>query len=157
MKRAWILLAVACGHHDEPPKLDPSQRAVVRPVPPGPYTVTYNCEHSNEPFGKGGDINHQMIDLGAKTRVTTAYAYTDAPIAPPPPAVANLSPALVAMASDAVDRVLAGGPYTAELPPSEGTVCILTIAKGAQNLLVIDKADTKQKDAVSDLVRVFRP
>lgn len=157
MKRALLLLAFACRSHEAAPKPDPMQRAVARPVPPGPYTVSYDCDHSNAPFGKGGDVDHQTLDLGAKTRTTLAYNYTDAPIAPPPPVVANASTALVAMVSDNVDRVLAGGPYKAELPPSEGTACVLTIAKGAQKLLVIDKAATKEKDAVSDLVHVFRP
>ena len=158
MKCALLVVVVfACRSHDAAPKLDPSQRAVVRPVPPGPYTVSYDCEHSNAPFGKGGDVNHQSIDLGAKTRTTTAYAYTDAPVAPPPPVVANLSPTLAMMVGDTVERVLAGGPYQAELPPSEGTVCVLTIAKGTQKLLVIEKADTTQRDAVSELVHVFRP
>ena len=53
--------------------------------------------------------------------------------------------------------MLAGGPYKAELPPSEGTLCQLAITKDGKNLLLIDKADTKEKDAVSDLVHVFRP
>lgn len=157
MTRWLLLLAVACHSHDDAPKLDPAQRAVVRPVPPGPYTVTYDCDHSNAPFGKGGEVNHQTLDLGAKTRTTLAYNYTDQPLAPPPPVVANASPALVAMLGDTVDRVLAGGPYKAELPPSEGTACVLTIAKGPQKLLVIEKAGAKEPDAVSELVHAFRP
>ena len=162
MTRALLLLALgACSKHADappPPKpIDPSLRAVVRPVPPGPYSVSYDCDHSNAPFGTGGDVNHQTLDLGAKTRTTLAYQYTDEPVAPPPPVVGNVSATLVAMTADAVDRVLAGGPYKAELPPSEGTACVLTIAKGPQKLLVIEKADAKQPDAVSELVHVFRP
>ena len=72
MKRALLLLAFACRSNEAPPKVDPLLRAVVRPVPPGPYAVTYSCEHSNAPFGKGGDINVQTIDLDTRSRTTVA-------------------------------------------------------------------------------------
>ena len=61
------------------------------------------------------------------------------------------------MISDNVDRVLAGGPYRAELPPPGAAGCTLIIEKGDRKLLAIEKADTKEPDAVSELVHAFRP
>jgi hypothetical protein len=121
----------------------PAPQAVAKAIPPGPYKVSYDCD--------GAQVDHQTLDLGAKTRTTLVYTAADQPIAPPAPVVSKASDALVAMASDATARVLAGGPYPA------GTGCTLTIASGAQKLLVIDKADTTRKDAVAELVHIFKP
>jgi hypothetical protein len=155
--RALLLLAFACRSHDAPPKPSPPPpdqlaRAVVRPVPPGPYRVTYGCSQPTA-SGKIGAGSAEMLDLGAMTRTTLP----DGPQTLDAPAVANVSPSLVAMISDNVDRVLAGGPYRAELPAPGAVGCTLTIEKGEQKLLVIEKSDTKEHDAVSELVHAFRP
>ena len=150
----WLLLlAFACRSHEAappPPKADPMMRAVARPVPPGPYKVTYACQQASA-SGKASATS-DVLDLGAMTRTTTVGPETlDAP------PVANVSPTLVAMITDNVNRVLAGGPYRAELPPPGAAQCTLIIQKGDQILLTIEKADTKEHDAVSELVHVFRP
>jgi hypothetical protein len=151
--RWLLLLAFACRSHDAappPPKADPLMRAVVRPVPPGPYQVSYVCTQPSA-SGKASGTSDRL-DLGAMTRTTSSGDETlDAP------AVANVSPALVAMIADNVNRVLAGGPYRAELPAAGAPGCMLTIEKGEQKLLTIEKADTKERDAVSELVHAFRP
>lgn len=154
MKRWLLLLAFACRSHDAapppPPKADPMLRTVVKPVPPGPYKVTYVCQQANASGKTSG--TSETLDLGAMTRSTSIEPETlDAP------AVANVSPALVAMISDNVGRVLAGGPYRAELAPPGAPACTLVIEKGPEKLLTIEKADTKERDAVSELVHVFRP
>jgi hypothetical protein len=132
MKRWWVLALLACS------------KPQAQVAPHGPYKVSYDCD--------GPQVDHQTLDLGAKTRTTLSYAAADQPIAPPPPVVGNAPDALVTMANDAVTRVLAGGPY-----PSESTGCTLTIASGDQKLLVIDKATAQRKDAASELVHIFRP
>lgn len=153
MKRYLLLLALACRSHDAappPPKADPLMRAVVRPVPPGPYKISYVCQ---QPSASGkASRTADTLDLGAMTRTTSRGPETlDAP------AVANVSPALVAMISDNVSRVLAGGPYRAEPPAAGAAECTLTIASGDHALLTIEKAATTEHDAVSELVHVFRP
>ena len=113
---------------------DPLLRSVARPVPPGPYRVVYDC----------GPANHQVIDLGAKTRTTSGT---------PAPVVSNLSDAMSSMIADTVTRVLAGGPYRAEPGP-----CSLSIETGGRGaVFTIEKSAHQEKDAVSDLVRVFVP
>ena len=159
MKRWLLLLALSCRSHDPaptPPPPDPLARAVVRPVPPGPYSVDYVCRQTNAPgtYGAGTTVT---LDLGAMTRATYVFGDSNAPASVEAPAVANVSPALVAMVSDNVNRVLAGGPYRAEPPAPGATGCTVVIAKGDHKLLVIEKADTKEHDAVSELVHAFRP
>jgi len=163
MRAALVLVLLAACHDDAPAPPPQPPPPPPKVVPAGPYKVSYECSHSNEPFGKGGQVSNQTLDLGAKTRTTLAYTYDGdpagpTPFVPPPPAVSQLSDPLVAMMNDAVIKVLSGGPYTPELPPSEGTPCLLTItnASGAQ-LFRIEKADHAQKDAVSELVRAFAP
>jgi len=153
VKRWLLLLAVACRSHEAAPpqpQADPMMRAVVHPVPPGPYKVSYACRQPSA-SGKSSDTS-ETLDLGAMTRTTSTGPETlDAP------PVANVSPTLVAMISDNVNRVLAGGPYRAELPAAGAAGCTLLIAKGDQKLLEIEKASTNEKDAVSELVHLFRP
>jgi hypothetical protein len=135
-----LVLAAACGK-DAPappsasaPSADPLLRSVARPVPPGPYRVVYDC----------GATNRQEIDLGAKTRTTSGT---------PAPVVSNLSEAMTSMIGDTVTRVLAGGPYRAEPGP-----CTLSIETTAHaRAFTIEKSAHQEKDAVSDLVRVFVP
>lgn len=115
---------------------DPLLRSVARPVPPGPYRVVYDC----------GPANHQVIDLGAKTRTTSGT---------PAPVVSNLSDAMSSMIADTVTRVLAGGPYRAEPGPCSLSIEIETGGRGA--VFTIEKSAHQEKDAVSDLVRVFVP
>lgn len=129
----------ACGKDapaPPPPAPDPLLRSVARPVPPGPYRLTYAC----------GPVERDEIDLAARTRSTLANGS-------PAPAIANLSPALAAMIADTTARVLAGGPYRAE--PGR---CTLTIATTTGTpVFTIEKAGHAEHDAVSDLVRVFVP
>lgn len=135
-----LVLAAACGK-DAPapppaPPPDPLLRTVHRPVPPGPYRVTYDC----------GPTDRQTLDLRAKTRSTIASGS-------PAPVLANVSEPLIAMTADTVTRVLAGGPYRAE--PGPCTLVIET-ADGAP-VFTIEKSAHAEKDAVSDLVRAFAP
>jgi hypothetical protein len=85
-------------------------------------------------------------DLRAKTRSTIANGS-------PAPVVGQVSDAMAGMIGDTVTRALAGGPYRAEPGP-----CTLSIetADGAP-VFSIAKSGHQEKDAVSDLVRVFVP
>ena len=134
-----LVLAAACGKDapaPPPAPADPLLRAVPRPVPPGPYRVTYDC----------GATDRQTIDLRAKTRSTIANGS-------PAPALANISEPLIAMVGDSVTKVLAGGPYRAE--PGACTLVIET-ADGAP-VFRIEKAGHAEHDAVSELQRAFAP
>jgi hypothetical protein len=111
-------------------------RSVAQPVPAGPYRVIYDC----------GATDHQEIDLGAKIRTTVGNGS-------PAPVVGQLSDAMAAMIGDTVTHVLAGGPYRAEPGP-----CTLSIdTTGHVRVFSIEKSAHHEKDAVSDLVRVFVP
>jgi len=137
-----LVLAAACGKDapapppPAPPPADPLLRTVPHPVPAGPYRVSYDC----------GPGSQQRIDLQAKTRTTVAGGS-------PEPVVGPLSEPMAAMVGDTVSRVLAGGPYRAE--PGPCTLAIET-ADGAA-VFTIEKSAHAEKDAVSDLVRVFVP
>jgi hypothetical protein len=147
MRAVLVLVLAACGRDAPAPPAgarvgsavqaqpaDPSLRSVARPVPAGPYRVIYDC----------GPGNHQEIDLGAKTRTTSGT---------PAPVVSNLSDAMSSMIADTVTRVLAGGPYRAE--PGPCSLAIETAGRAA--VFTIEKSAHQEKDAVSDLVRVFVP
>lgn len=141
-----LVLAAACGK-DAPtpppapatapaPPADPLLRRVAQPVPAGPYRIIYDC----------GATDHQEIDLGAKTRTTVGNGS-------PAPVVGQLSDAMASMIGDTITHVLAGGPYRAE--PGPCTLAIETATHAP--VFKIEKSAHKEKDAVSDLVRVFVP
>lgn len=157
---------------DAPPvavDADPRMTAVPQPVAPGPYAVAYDCMHSNMPFGKGGWYRNQSADLAnnewALLEVTDPGDddQPPKPNAPPPPVpeptITPVSVPVSAKLGGAIDRVLAGGPYRAEYPVPEGTPCTLTIRTTGDNaatVFAIEKADTAEHDAVSDLIVLFR-
>ncbi len=132
------MLAAACGKDAPapPPAADPLLRTVQRPVPPGPYRVTYDC----------GETDRQTIDLAAKTRSTIGNGS-------PAPVIGRLPDAMAALVNDSVTAVLAGGPYRAE--PGRCTLSIETTA--GTPVFSIEKSAHHEKDAVSGLVRVFAP
>ena len=140
MRCALVLaLFAACGR-DEParvaPPSDPLMQSVQRPLPAGPYRVTYDC----------GATDRQTIDLDAKTRTTIGNGS-------PAPVVGQISETMAQMLGDTVAHVLAGGPYRAEPGP-----CTLRIeTKSGAPVFSIEKSAHHEKDAVSDLVRVFVP
>ncbi len=130
-----LVLVAACGNDaPAPPPADPLLRSVPKPVPPGPYRVTYTCPG-----------NQQRIDLGAQTRSTIANGSPEAAVGP-------ISGTMVAMVTDAVTKVLAGGPYRAEPGP-----CTLSIETAGGPVFTIEKSGHAEQDAVSGLVRAFVP
>jgi hypothetical protein len=142
---------------------DPRSVLVLKPIAPGPYVVSYDCTHSNMPFGPGGWSRSQSIDLAAHTwtslEVTTTGKEDDVPPdrrpAPPQPTVSKASASVVMLISAAVDKVLRGGPYLGEYPVPEGVPCVLAIRAGPTIVFQIEKAATAERDAVSELVNLF--
>lgn len=147
--RALLVLALtaACGKDAPPPApaappappAGPLLSTVAQPVPAGPYIVTYSC----------GAIFRDQIDLETKTRTTVDNEHSMAPV------VSNVSEAMIAMVGDSVSHVLAGGPYRAE--PGRCALRIDAKSGGGVAVFSIEKSAHQEKDAVSDLVRVFVP
>ena len=147
---ALIVLLAACDKGARPPKA----------VPPGPYTVRYDCFHSNEPFAKGSQYRNQSFDLGARTYTRHYYELTgeeEEPPKLPDPETRPLAGDRVTAINAAVEKVLRGGPYNPEYPVPEGTPCTLIISAGPKELFKIEKADAEEPDAVSELVRTLVP
>jgi hypothetical protein len=72
-----------------------------------------------------------------------------------PPVVTDVDAARVAVIDAAVAKVLAGGHFEPEYPVPEGTPCKLVISANHTQVFAIDKAYTKQADAVSALVQAL--
>jgi hypothetical protein len=134
-----------------------------KPITPGPYTVRYDCFHSDQPFGKGSQYRNQSFDLGARTYTRQFYELSGedpgpepAP-PPPPPETKPLAADRVTAINAAVEKTLRGGPYKPEYPVPEGTPCTLVILAGDKELYKIEKAAADEPDAVSELVRTLVP
>ena len=152
MRLAFVLLVLVagCDKGAKPGK----------PITAGPYTVRYDCFHSNEPFGKGSQYRNQSFDLGARTYTRHYYELTGEESEKPqlpPPETRPLAGDRVTAINAAVEKVLRGGPYKPEYPVPEGTPCTLLISAGPQELFKIEKADADEPDAVSELVRTLVP
>jgi hypothetical protein len=148
-----LLLAVGCDKGER-------SKTQLKAIPPGPYTVRYDCFHSNEPFGKGSQTRNQAFDLGARTYTRHFYEQVEVSneVRPlPPPETQPLSGDRVTAINAAVEKVLRGGPYKPEYPVPEGAPCHLVISSGPKELFKIDKAYTKEPDAVSELVGTLVP
>lgn len=132
-----------------------------KPIPPGPYTVRYDCFHSDQPFGKGSQYRNQAFDLGARTYTRQFYELSGEPedesLPVPSPETHALAADRVTAINAAVEKVLRGGPYKPEYPVPEGTPCTLTIQAAGKELIKIEKAAADEPDAVSDLVRTLVP
>ena len=116
----------------------------------GPYVVRYDCitEQSNGTRAS----ESQTLDLGTHTRTTRREGTLGEPVAQHAPDM------IVQMASDAVARVLAGSGYQPEPAAPGAPTCTLSImAADKTQVFEIEKSDVKQKDAVTELVHVFRP
>jgi hypothetical protein len=156
--------------------IDRDHVAVPAAVPHGPYIVDYNCFHSDMPWGKGSQTYNLSFDLGRKQISSLSYndpghgetavpahvepGQGEPPLgqaAPPPkPTIAALAPARVAEIGGAVDKLLHGGPYREEYPPSEGTACTLKVrVDGAEPFFTLEKASTSEHDAASALVQAL--
>jgi hypothetical protein len=147
---ALIVLVAACDRGEKP----------IKPVPPGPYTVRYDCFHSNQPFSKGSQYRNQSFDLGARTYTRQFYELTGEESTQPelpPPETRPLAGDRVTSINAAVEKVLRGGPYKPEYPVPEGTPCTLLISAGPKELFKIEKAEADEPDAVSELVRTLVP
>jgi hypothetical protein len=156
MRYACLLVVAACTKATPPPK----------PLPQGPYVVSYNCFHSDEPFGKGSQYRNLSIDLGALTVTTQNYEVTGTeldrppqpgvdPRKPPAPTVAKLEASAAGRLRPLVEAVLRGGPYKEELPVPEGAPCTLAITAGGRQVFTIEKAYTNEPDAVTALVKAL--
>jgi hypothetical protein len=153
----WIVLVIGCDAGAPPPR---TQKA----VPAGPYVVHYDCFHSDQPFGTGSQYRNVAYDLGAKKVTLVAWETKGNDMAAPPPAeapppptpvVSELGAAHVARMEEAVGKVLRGGPYKPEYPVPEGTPCTLRIEAAGTEVFKLEKADTTEKDAASELVLSF--
>jgi len=151
-----LVLVAACDRGEKPS----------RPIPPGPYTVRYDCFHSDQPFGSGSQYRNQAFDLGARTYTRQFYELSGEEPAPnqpepsqtpPPPETRPLAAERVLAINAAVEKVLRGGPYKQELPVPEGTPCTLVITAGPKEVFKIEKAAADEPDAVSELVRTLVP
>jgi hypothetical protein len=157
---AALLIVLAAAACDRGKKATPPPK----PIAPGPYTVRYDCFHSDQPFGNGSQYRNQSFDLGARTYTRQFYELTgdepppDKPEPPPPPPETKpLAAERVAAINAAVEKVLRGGPYKPEYPVPEGTPCTLVILSGDRELYKIEKAAADEPDAVSELVRTLVP
>jgi hypothetical protein len=174
-----LALVIACDAGEKRPTSSTSgsqqagsqlTAAVVKPVPPGPYVVRYNCFHSDMPFGKGAQHRDLTVDLAAKTWTLDAWELTgeEGNGPPPPPGqqpapegpvhepeVAVINVDSVAKVEAAVVAVLRGGPFKPEHPVPEGTSCVLLIEANGARLFELEKAYTKENDAATDLVKAL--
>jgi hypothetical protein len=172
MRLALVLALCACQQKSQPQAAGssapppPGDASTARAVPPGPYVVAYDCFHSDMPFGKGAQTNNRSYDLGARTLTSLSYALKgDEDEHPPrpgdvdprktPPTITVITPEHAAQIDAAVVRVLAGGHFEPENPVPEGTPCTLTITANGKQLFTIEKAYTKQADAVTALVQAL--
>jgi len=154
----WLVIVVALGCSSKseprvgsasgsaeppaPPATGPGMRALPKPVPPGPYVVSYHCDLDETHYIE------QAVDLGART-VTSFDSQ-------PPPIVKSLDDAAMKQLQGAVDKLVRGGPYRAEPPDPEGTACYLAIGTSPNaTFFQIDKSLTNEADAVSELVALI--
>jgi hypothetical protein len=154
MRLAFALVLVvvaACDKGSKPGK----------PIPPGPYTVRYDCFHSDQPFGNGSQYRNQAFDLGARTYTRQFYELTGEPtdesLPIPAPETRPLAADHATKINAAVEKVLRGGPYKPEYPVPEGTPCTLLIQAAGKELFKIEKAAADNPDEVSELVRTLVP
>jgi hypothetical protein len=148
-------------------------RIRVPPNPPAVAMITFECSHSDMPFGNGSQYSSTVYNLETATwtsdRANTPS--TKEPEPPPPPpgskdapkdrtkrehSTGAIPPAKVALLRAAVAKVLSGGPYEPEYPVPEGISCHLALAAAAAApFLVVDKANRENKDAVNDLLNAL--
>lgn len=151
-----------------------SDRAVRVPLdPPAVARVSYACSHSMQPFGNGSWSRTITYDLDAAT-VLSIEDNVPSMSEPRPPGLpgeppvdaaipANapthtedtsaLAPAKLSVLRRAVTKVMQGGPYDPEYPPSEGVSCqVVFTAKDGTTILTISKAQRDRKDAVNELL-----
>lgn len=175
----WLLLVTvaACTKAEDakPHVTDPQHGSAAigkqpdRPVSPPTAKITWSCFHSNMPWGDGQQSSSAVYDLDAATATNDTADVPnkprDAP-APPPGAgagsdgvkrthrVSTLAADKVVSLRVAAAKVLAGGPYEAEYPPSEGTSCAVELwsATGVSQFK-LDKARQGLPDAVNALIK----
>jgi hypothetical protein len=133
--------------------------AIPAVIPPGDVLIEHACSHSMQPFGTGYWRHTTTVDLAAATlrssRVEgdegTGFMATRSETRSEKQT--TLMPADVARIRDALDRVLAGGPYAPVYALSEGIVCTVSLRVGdAAPFFQIDKSRPEREDAVTRLV-----
>ncbi len=138
----------------------------VPPNPPAVSTVSFDCGHSNMPWGTGSQTSSTVYDLEAGTVTVRTTQTPDAPrddrpsdvaVAPKTTAATTRVPAAkLAQLRTAVAAVVAGGWYEPEYPVPEGTSCTLSLAaRGAPPFFALAKANTANGDAAAALVKAL--
>jgi hypothetical protein len=136
------------------PKPIDDRRVAVPVNPPAVTKIAFECSHSNGPWGTGSQEG-SIVYLLADAKWMSERSET--PNRPRPSSSRGyLASARVAQLREHVANVLAGGPYNPEYPSPEGVSCKLSLsAKTGEPFFAIDKAKSKENDAVSALFRAL--
>lgn len=135
--------------------------AVPAAIPPGDIVVEHACSHSMQPFGTGYWSDISTVDLARATIVRRrvegddrdAHALPGTSSDKRTETTTTLGATDVARIRDALDRVLAGGPYAPVYAVPEGIVCTLSLRVGEDPpFFRIDKSGPGAQDAVARLI-----
>lgn len=137
------------------------RRVIPDPLPSGDLSVIYDCSHSMEPFGKGYSSRSTTFDVA---RGVLRYHAVSSDGEPANDAVTKseleLTEPQARELRAAVDRMLAGGPYRAVYPVSEGLSCSLMLRTGADApFLTIERAESGEgcsEDLVDRVITALR-